>query len=706
MRLWNIKLIYITLIISVLFNLRAYAAPSEAVATEDKLDITLLLDASASMRVTDPLKLRNEGARLLIQLLRPGDRLAIIEFAEKARVLRPLSPFEREQIPALSNIINTVADDGAYTNLLAPIKTSLQILKETGRGDAQKAIVIFSDGKMDPSAEDGTPQQLTDELFGTTLPQAIAAQIKLYTLSFSQEADKELLAKIATTTEGEHWYTPTADQIHQSFADLFLVAKKPQLLPLTSKGFLVDEDTEEATIYISREDKSEISLINPMGMMITKQSPNPNIKWFKGSNFDVVTILMPQAGQWSINGITNNNSFVAIMTNLKLNVEWPQSIISDIPVLIQAQLYDSQKPIVLQPMTETVNYHFKITPIDRVSEPIMNETLLDNGEDGDKKANDGIFSRRITIEDVGEYRLGVTAIAPTFERYQQTTFQVKPRLITLEIVGREESALARLQASAHQGSGETYNEYFKVTLSPEATALNKVEVKLIAVDKDKNSLVLPIRSIDNYFECETDVLPLEGKYEIKAELKAKTKSRKRGESNDIRAESRPITYLKTHTTNTNDREEITLVTMKPVHKTNKKSKALKTFLINLLILSATIALLGWAIYVSLKKHQDKSASSESADLQHLSALDSTIAAIMSLEARSQKVDVDLNDPIFTDDRYLAANAGRKILNQEDQVAPAAPADVDVDVDVDTDVVDTEADTDTDTKNPDDTTEES
>ena len=51
--------------------------------TSEKVDAILLLDASGSMLKTDPLRLREEGAKLFIQFLKPGDRLGIIEFSTR-----------------------------------------------------------------------------------------------------------------------------------------------------------------------------------------------------------------------------------------------------------------------------------------------------------------------------------------------------------------------------------------------------------------------------------------------------------------------------------------------------------------------------------------------------------------------------------------------------------------------------------------------
>ncbi|RMG44734.1 MAG: VWA domain-containing protein [Candidatus Dadabacteria bacterium] len=219
----------------------------------DKVDAVLLLDSSGSMRITDPGRLRDEGAKLFIQFLKFGDRVGIVEFDREGRVIRPLTEFRQDILDSLGYDIGRVGNSGLYTDIYAGLQTARKVLEESPRKDANKIIVLLSDGKMDPDPKNGSAEKLTDKLLNDLLPELKAEGIKVHTLSFSDQADKDLLSQIAAATDGMNWFTPTADKIHESYAELFLVVKKPQIVPLTSKGFRIDPDIQEATFYINRE---------------------------------------------------------------------------------------------------------------------------------------------------------------------------------------------------------------------------------------------------------------------------------------------------------------------------------------------------------------------------------------------------------------------------------------------------------------------
>src|SRR5262249_39800486 len=130
--------------------------------------------------------------------------------------------------------------NGIYTDLLAGVREAKTILDGSHREGANQAIVLLSDGKMDPDPAVATPAARTSELLDQFADVLRDAGIKVYTLCFSDEADKALLARLAASTEGLSWYTPDADKVHESYADLFLAVKKPQMLALSAKGFAID----------------------------------------------------------------------------------------------------------------------------------------------------------------------------------------------------------------------------------------------------------------------------------------------------------------------------------------------------------------------------------------------------------------------------------------------------------------------------------
>lgn len=516
-------------------------AEGEESGSSEKVDTVLLLDASGSMRRTDPLRLRDQGAKLITQFLKPGDRLAIVEFSEKANVIRPLTDFSEEQRSQIEADISKVGNSGIYTDLLEGIKAAHQLLKSNRRGDVSSSIVLLSDGQMDPNPQIAAASQRLSELEQSELPTLRDEGIRLHTLSLSELSDKQLLSRMAMETDAVSWHAPTADSVQQAFAELFLAVKKPQVLPLTSKGFPIDEGITEATFYVNKANSTEeISLEAPNGRKVTALSLPANVQWFQGTKFDVITIDSPEIGNWRVQGLPVTDSFATVLTNLKLVAEWPANqIFAGEPALLQVRFYESKKPVSLPELSGVVEYTYEVLPIDKVSEPIIRAQLHDDGEHGDERARDAVFSSLVKIDEIGEYRLTVSARAPTFVRQQQLPFRVKPRMISLKASKPEEEEAHVVEG--HEG------EVFIIELSEETSSLRDINVELRAVDSDRRILNLkPTQSHDNklMYEVSTGLLPKEGYYTISALLSGEDKKKKKRvkfASNELEYE-----YVKAH----------------------------------------------------------------------------------------------------------------------------------------------------------------
>ena len=623
------------LVPGVVFYLSSASAEQRELKTDasEKVDAVLVVDGSGSMLVTDPGKLRDEGAKLFAQFLKSGDRLGIVGFSETSRVIRELSDYDSSQSDQIGKALSDVGTTGQFTNLLEGVKAAKELLERSPREGASRSIVLLSDGKMDPSPSQGSADALTSDLADNYLATLKAEGIKIYTLYFSDEADKDLLKEIAAATEGINWFTPNADKIHESFADLFLAIKKPQVVPLTRKGFKIDQDVQEATFYINREGATqEVQLISPKGEKFTQASSSSSLKWFSGQKFDVITLTAPIPGDWQLEGISNNDGFATVLTNLKLVSDWPTNVSAGEKALLQARLYESEKPIELREMTDAVKYAFQITPTDRISEPIIREFLVDDGTHGDKIAHDGIYSLEVKIEDAGEYKLRILAKAPTFERNQQIPFRVKPELITLKVASVEEEAAHGAEEHAK------VKDYFRIELDTEALSFKRVEVKLAAVDEHRGRYELPItQSKENKlrYEAPASILPKDGEYKLTATLSAE------GKKKDIKVASRPTTYTKMKPEESEHEPETKVVLAAP------EPPKVESPLLYILLVTLINAGLGGAVFMLLKKLSVNVEDS----VPVFEPVDPIRAFIAELQGKLAFAEVDLASPMFTDPNF-------------------------------------------------------
>lgn len=639
---------------------------------KEHIDVVLLLDASGSMRRTDPLRLRDEGARLIVEFLKPGDRLGIIEFSNFANTIRPLSEFDSSQVQEITQQIAQVGDSGLYTDLLQGIKIAANMLDLNPQPDSDRVVVLLSDGQMEPDPQVATSTQQIDELNEVMLPRLRSGSIKIHSVALSELADRKLLTHISQQTDGLAVSAPSADQIHESFQEIFLAVKKPQVITMTSRGFPIDDGIKEATFYINHDSssdpsvaKEEIKLENPSGDTIGQhEAAAENIQWYRGSKFDVVTILEPEVGTWKIEGLPSSESFATVMTNLRLVTEFPGATInSGDDIVLQARFYDSKKPVSLPELTGVVEYTYEIIPTDKISEPIQRDFLRDDGKLGDRRADDGIFSARINLEEEGEYRLTVTAKAPTFVRQQQVPFKVKPRLVAVYVEEREIEQIAKAHSedkkeeSKHEEEGEGANtaepeteEYFIVKLSEETGPIKEKVLRLLAIDSEQKRYNLPLTQSqeDKYrYQVRTRLLPHEGEFEMKATLAGQGKKRER-----ITAESNRFLFQYVKNKNAPKVEVVEVVE----HKEEVKQKEVSIWPWALLL----AFLNGAAGFVAVHLTR-KSVSGISITAEDYQAPTETIEIIAKLKKILERSEASLSDPMFADSN-LQALKSRSPLN--------------------------------------------
>lgn len=546
----------------------SFAEQREIQQPRAAIDAVLLIDASGSMLKTDPQLLRYDGAKLFLQFLGKDDRLAIVSFAEKARVISDLKDFSKESADSIAKEIQGIKAEGEFTDLLEGIRTAERVLEASPRNDAERVIVLLSDGKMEPSPIVGLPSTRTLELVNQELPNLKSKEIKVHSLAFSQEADKMLLSEISAATDGLSWYTSNSDEVHKSFANLFLAVKRPQIVPMRSRSFTLDDDVDEATFYITRDEGAKLTLLSPKNDEMTVEKHPEWVTWFAGKNFDVITMKEPDVGEWQVEGGLATEGFATVLTNLRLVTDWPVIVRVDDNNVVQARLYDGERPVALPEMSGVIKYAFQVMPTDRVAPAVAQDFLNDEGRDGDRIAKDGIFSRYCPISEVGEYKLSIVAQGPTFERTQQVPFRVRPRLVTLDIISPEDSELldaheaheseeaashggdSHSAAPLHDASPETKDGsktlkgdqdfVFRAAISKEALLFRDLQVKLEAVSQDRRKTVVALKrhSSDSLnFEALAEVLPHDGTYTVRAIL---TGISKKGQ--DIEAESKPLRF--------------------------------------------------------------------------------------------------------------------------------------------------------------------
>lgn len=481
---------------------------AEAAATA-KVDVVIVIDASRSMVRTDPQRLRDQGAKLLMRFLGDGDRVAVVQFAEEGTTVIPFTAVTPTELIRIDGAISGIIAEGNFTNIQAGIQAGYGLFHSDARSDAKKVMILLSDGKMDPQPDHGTPAELTERVRATDLPKLREDKIALYTVALSGEADKELLESFAKEAEGQHWFSPDANTIHRKFSELFLSIKKPQVTPLEGGGFDIDSTVQEATFYVTREQGSpSVALVDPKGETIDSTHLPPNVKWFSGELFDVITIQRPNPGRWGVKGLENPEGFATLLSDLKLQVRWPQPTLNiGDSVAAYARLTNEGHTVSKPGLEDIVFFTYKIVSADDGS-VLASGQMNDKGEHGDEKPKDDIYSTTIKVDGEGDYLALFAATSPTFTRQQRIPFTVSRGLVNLKKVEADEFAGTK--------------ESLKIELSSQVDELRQVKLQLVAKKEGQEKpfgISIPVPREEKVVDVPVDRLK-PGTYELSARLTA------------------------------------------------------------------------------------------------------------------------------------------------------------------------------------------
>ncbi|HEV2333101.1 MAG TPA: VWA domain-containing protein [Gammaproteobacteria bacterium] len=170
--------------------LPAFAAPQ---------DVVLVLDNSGSMRTNDPSRLAGKAVTDFVGRLGPETRVSIIEFATNPAVLMPLTAVDDNARAGAEAAVAKLDYRGQWTDTGAALERALYELGTHGRSDAQKYIVLMTDGYVDV----GNASRDSDKIHWITqslIPEAVAKHVRVFGIAFTDEADYELLQTLAEKT--------------------------------------------------------------------------------------------------------------------------------------------------------------------------------------------------------------------------------------------------------------------------------------------------------------------------------------------------------------------------------------------------------------------------------------------------------------------------------------------------------------------------
>jgi uncharacterized protein (TIGR03503 family) len=370
------------------------------------------------MKQNDPQNQRIEASKLFINLLPDKSKVSLWLFAEKCSLLLHSDAVDANwKKQALQETAN-IHSRGLFTHIENAIET---VLSKGFTGNGKKHLILLTDGIVDISKDIMVSADSRERVLSEWIPKLQEKNIKVDTIALSDQADKELLYKLAYDTGGWTESTVSAEQLQRVFLKMLLKAAPKDNLPLLDNRFVVDKSINEFSILaFKKPDSAPSKLISPNQKIIDKHTALSNVAWLETASYDLVTVKQPAEGEWRLDADADPDNQVMIMTDLKMQI-------AEVPTFIA--------------QTETLPLKLSFTEHDKLINRADFLEVLTLTASLDKQApitveidkkQPGYFTTQFTQLNTGNHQVSILADGKTFKREIIQEFSVVSEAVKLE----------------------------------------------------------------------------------------------------------------------------------------------------------------------------------------------------------------------------------------------------------------------------------
>ncbi|EDM49026.1 vWA domain-containing protein [Marinobacter algicola] len=404
----------------------ALAQQAPTLQLPDSADVRIIVDISGSMKTNDPNNLRRPAVRLLARMLPGQANAGVWTFGQYVNMLVPhgkVTDDWRGLAVERSDEINSVA---LRTNLGEAIQVASDDYLLGSDSLDNTDFILLTDGKVDISDNESANDRERERILGALLDELSSRGATLHTVALSEEADLALLKSLAERTGGRYALASSADALTLAFLEALNTAVPQQQIPIEDNGFQVDSGVEEFTALIFRAgDESAadrtLELVSPGGAKAGPESAVEGMRWIRETEYDLITITNPEAGDWKINGELGEGSRVTVVSDLRMVVSpVPPTFTEEEPISLQVAFFEEDRKIDNPDFLGVIDVSVSLTSEDgRRGNKILSQ---------DEPPQDGVYTDAITrLPDAGEYQFSIVADGQTFSRrFSTVTRYIQP----------------------------------------------------------------------------------------------------------------------------------------------------------------------------------------------------------------------------------------------------------------------------------------
>ncbi|PMH41076.1 TIGR03503 family protein [Vibrio sp. 10N.286.49.B3] len=232
-----------------------------------------------------------------------------------------------------------------------------------------------------------------------------------------------------------------------------LYATTESSVSLLDNRFRVDPTIKSISFLIHREEGSpSVVLVRPDGKKYYAYKKEDNVRWYRESSIDIISIDQPMPGPWQAIGKVTPRNKVTLISHLNLSIDsLPNRLYQHEVLKFTAKLTSDGKPLQLKEFLDRVKLQVTLTEfienedeLDDSEKPIPQVLgeFLDNGKLLDEYSGDGVFTVGLPIDvEPGKYRMKVVSGNGVFMRAKEQEVLVYPPPITTTFIQSRDSSV-------------------------------------------------------------------------------------------------------------------------------------------------------------------------------------------------------------------------------------------------------------------------
>lgn len=385
--------------------------------TNSNLDVVFLLDASGSMKESDPEELRIEAIKMFLDMSADqGNKFGLVAYSDDIVREHNLdavnSSADKDNIKSMAAAIPF----GEKTDTGLGLKEAVKLMKNGYQAGHRPVIILLSDGKNDPKrSNDASTADLND-----AIKTAKDNGYPIYTIGLNHDGtvDKTQLSSISSSTGGKNYITSNSADLPKILTDIYADNTNVNVQnggSLTGNGSFQDvkinipnSNVIEANISMLSNNPVELKLIDPKGKEVTMPSQSAYVTTSK--KYSMLKIVKPSEGDWTlkVKGVSGDNININLVYNYDLTVEakiTPASIKKGDNAAIEAYLSSNGQKVTDKSLYNGAKGKLVIKNIDNNS---TKEVQLTNNGDN--------FTGKYKFDTKGKYEVNVEIDGSNFSR--------------------------------------------------------------------------------------------------------------------------------------------------------------------------------------------------------------------------------------------------------------------------------------------------